>query len=138
VLVLQAASFVRSFVARMTSASHPTPSIAVTVDLVGDLKTILEKSLVAQGFKAEPAERVDVLLERHLNIQNRLIPARPRSVVWSKDLRDQFPSLESSQQQAIQEIEAAAQRGDDLSPRLSRKVVGDKKRGDYNDGLLCD
>lgn len=108
------------------------------MNLMSDLRDIVAAQLVAEGFKAEPGDDLDTLLVRHVNVVHRRIAMRPRRVEYSRELRERLDTLPSERREAIARIDASSVRGDDLNPYLSRKIVGKKKRGDFNDRLLCD
>lgn len=114
------------------------PQTSVRSDFIADLRALLERSLVAQGFTVAAGDDAEALLVRHLNVQQRKIQARTRPVVLSEELRQRLARLTTEQREALGRIETASLVGEDLTPYLSRKVVGKKKRGDFNDRLLCE
>jgi hypothetical protein len=116
----------------------PNPAVRVTMNFMDDLRDILAAQLIAEGFEVKPDDDVDTLLVRHINIVHRRLPVRPRRVEYSRELRQRLDTLSVEQREAIERIEASSARGEDLNPYLSRKIVGKKKRGDFNDRLLCD
>jgi hypothetical protein len=113
-------------------------SIPVRSNFRNDLRGVLARDLASKGFTVKPTDDVDRLLVLHLNVEHRRIPQRPRPAIWSNDLRAREGVLLGEQRRALLCIEGSSMRGDDLSPDLSRKVVGAKKKADFNDRLLCE
>jgi hypothetical protein len=109
--------------------------MAVTVrgNPLVDLRDILATQLANDGFKVAPDDDHDTLLVRHLNVAQRRIQAHPRPVLWSKELRAREADLPKEIQEALQRIQVASWHGKDLTPYLSRKIVGNKKDADFTD-----
>jgi len=106
------------------------------VNFLVDLVTHLRSELVAAGF-SDAADHVkvdeDQIGIRYFNLLVRIIDARPRTVEYSKVYAGTVPN---GQEKAIAELLAKVQRGDDLRPHQSRKLV--KKSLLANDGMLND
>lgn len=112
--------------------------IPVQSDFITDLRDLVARSLATNGFAADASEDAYSLVVRHINVQHRRIQPRPRPTIRSNELNEHESTLSDAQRKAIRRIDDASRRGDDLTPYLSRKVVGEKKRGDFNDRLLCE
>lgn len=104
----------------------------VHCDYFEDLRQMLLGKLVSSGFSVDPTADVDTLLLLHLNVELRRIHPGPRSVHWSRELRAKEASLPPHLRRAIDGIEKASVKGDDLNPYLSRQLVRDKD-ANFND-----
>ena len=121
--------------------------MAITINLVRDWESIqldeFQRFIVSWGFESETLERYlnasqgtkewdllrEVALMTWFNYLRRRIRARPRKIVPNPSLK--CPSEVASGWFKLQQ---EIKRGDDLTPRLSRKI----EEADCNDGMLND
>ena len=111
----------------------------IDMDFIEDIRLVLSAELRQLGYDLpeltgharDDAHRVCV---DRWNAHARRIPARPRSVHWSRELRDREPMLSAEIRSGLAVVEREITSGDDLTARLSRRL-GKRK---FNDLMLND
>lgn len=113
----------------MCLTSYP---MRVEADFLEDLRLMLSGYIASEGFTMDGNASTETLLRYFLQIQHRRIERRVRRVEWSMDLRARETHLPESQRKAVHRIQDAIERGDDLTPYLSRQLSNDQafKRND--------
>lgn len=106
----------------------------VHCDYFADLRRSLAAQLVADGFAVNPTDDAEAVLLKHLNIQQRRIGERVRTVAWSRELGAREPTLSPKHRAVIGTIERASVKGENLNPYLSRRLVRDKD-ADFADSM---
>ena len=103
--------------------------MALTIDFVGDATAILLARLVALGYQLPAVLSEQSVRMRYFNVQHRLIPRRPRSI-----LRAAGFACPPEVQAGLTLLERKVAQGDDLRPHLSRGLLD----AGYSDALLND
>lgn len=127
-------------------SSEPRPR--VHANFLADIRVHFLEQLAAEGIdyarpletaRAERVRRWGLALDeahwacRHwFAVQKRKIPAAPREVVWSRELRARRVPIHVSR--ALQDLEQKVQAGADLTPHLSKRW----RELDHSDHLLND
>ena len=111
----------------------------IEMNFLEDLRAGFADRLRAWGYALPPRTanvQEDALRTciDYCNASERRIPAHPRQVFWSSELRARESSLSAEVRDGLATIEQEVLTGADLSPRLSRFL----KRLSYNDKMLHD
>jgi hypothetical protein len=112
--------------------------VLVRADFRSDAHAAVAALLIQRGFQVPADADVHDVLYMHFNVERRRIAPLPRPAFWSADLRAHESTLAGQYREALAEIEEASQRGEDLNARLSRKLVGRRKRATFADHLFCE
>ncbi|HEY0712145.1 MAG TPA: hypothetical protein VGF45_05700 [Polyangia bacterium] len=88
----------------------------VRSNFLADLGQVLQALLESEGIKT-PALNTPDLCRMYFNIAHRQIVPKPRSAIWSAELRAK--SLSPEILAGLRQIETSSARGEDLSPRQS-------------------
>lgn len=98
--------------------------MALSIDLLSDLRSILTEDLVAVGARKPLPKDLNELLEYYFNVEAKLISEQPRLVVESTELQSNLPKdpFLSSYLAIKKKVEA----GELLTPHLSRKSLHGK------------
>lgn len=116
-------------------------AVKVTCELYKDLGTLLSKALTDAGFETDPdypnamASHSDAsepgardyyfawnIAYQYFNILHRIISAKPRRVIWSKELLSKWKAITSEQMNAINLISALSVSGESLVAFMSFQI----------------
>jgi hypothetical protein len=111
-------------------------------DVKGDFEALLsglKVNLPDTSGEAHLNSKVRLLSTEYFHQVRRRITKRPRDVLWSNELRARACSVD--ERRAVEVIAAGLERGDDMTPRLSRSIrrsVRETLADRSYDGLLTD
>ena len=104
------------------------------MDLFADLKRIVEQQLNALGVTFSAGADVQQLMLLALNHELKTVSQQPRRVHRSKEFTAKQAGLEATQQQAVSDILAKFEKGDDVNGHLSKSSAKPAE----TDALLAD
>jgi hypothetical protein len=103
------------------------------MDLLSDLRGMLQSHLASNGIVHAPRADVRTLLHLALNYDMKNIQPMPRQIFRSREFEQKRLTLDSTQQQALGDIIAKFQHGDDVAGHLSKSSA----RPEETDYLLA-
>jgi hypothetical protein len=109
------------------------------MDFVEDVRAGLARELQELGYEL-PAPTGDAYKDAHRicvdhwNAIARRVSVRARTVHWSRELRVRDSQLAAAMRAGLASVAQALERGDDVTPKLSRKVI----ERTFNDKMLHD
>jgi hypothetical protein len=93
------------------------------MDLLADLKRIVQQQLVILGIAFSNNDDLKVLLLLAINNEMKTISQHPRTVYSSKGFTAKLPTLEAARQPAKDVILAKFENGDEVTSHLSKSPV---------------
>lgn len=120
----------------MSDDQTPAPVMNTLSEVMHDLRDRLVARLERDGYEVPGEARTDVdcALMAVLRVAHRTIPARPRKVHWSGELKNKLPGMDPNIQAAVHAVAAELETGVDVNQRQTRQHY----RAGYNDRLRND